>query len=270
MARKAKQGENTMNSKTGWARVWLVLGVGALGIAFAVSMSAQVKTETTTTHGQAVHEVTVEHGEVVLVEGNDLMVKMQDGTIRHFANVPDSARATVDGQKLGIHDLKPGMNLQRTLTVITTPKTVTTVQTVTGKVWHINPPHSVILTLEDGTNQSFKIPDGQKFTVDGQETDAWGLKKGMKVSATKIVEVPEIEAEHQQHVTGSMPPPPLPPPANQPILIASAAPEPTLAAQAPAAPAELPKTGSLLPLIGLLGSLALFCSFGLRAIRRTF
>jgi hypothetical protein len=267
MAVKAKQGENTMNVKTGWAQAWLMLGVGALCVAFAVSMSAQVKTETNTTSGQAVQEATVESGEVVLVEGNDLVVKMQDGTIRHFANVSESARATVDGQQLGIHDLKPGMKLQRTLTVTTTPKTITTVQTVTGKVWHINPPTSVILTLEDGTNQKFNIPKDQKFTVEGQETDAWGLKKGMKVSATKIVEVPETEVEHQRQVTGSMPPPPPAPPADQPILIAMAAPEPAPAAPAPA---ELPKTGSLVPLIGLLGSLALLCSFGLRAIRSTF
>ena len=259
-----------MNSKAGWARAWAVLGVGALSLAFAVSMSAQVKTETTTTHGQAVHEVTVEQGEVVLVKGNDLVIKMQDGTIRHFANVPESDRATVDGQQLGIHDLKPGMKLQRTLTVITTPKTITTVQTVTGKVWHINPPNSVILTLEDGTNQKFNIPKGQKFTVDGQETDAWGLKKGMNVSATKIVEVPETEVEHQRQITGSMPPPPPAPPADQPILISSAAPEATLAAPASAAPTELPKTGSPVPLIGLLGGLALFCSFALRVIRSAF
>ena len=254
-----------MNAKAGWARVWAVFGVGALSLAFAVSMSAQVKTETTTTHGQAVHEVTVEQGEVVLVKGNDLVIKMQDGTIRHFANVPESVRVTVDGQQLGIHDLKPGMKLQRTLTVITTPKTITTVQMVTGKVWHINPPDSVILTLEDGTNQKFNIPKGQKFTVDGQETDAWGLKKGMKVSATKIVEAPETEVEHQRRITGSMPPPPPTPPADQPILIASAAPEATLAA-----PTELPKTGSPVPLIGLLGGLALFCSFALRVVRSAF
>ena len=254
-----------MNSKAGWARVWAVFGVGALSLAFAVSMSAQVKTETTVTHGQAVHEVTVEQGEVVLVKGNDLVIKMQDGTIRHFANVPESDRVTVGGQQLGIHDLKPGMKLQRTLTVITTPKIITTVQTVTGKVWHINPPNSVILTLEDGTNQKFNIPKGQKFTVDGQETDAWGLKKGMNVSATKIVEVPETEVEHQRQITGSMPPPPPAPPADQPILIASAAPEATLAA-----PTELPKTGSPVPLIGLLGGLAVFCSFALRLIRSAF
>ena len=134
-----------MKSKTGWTRAWLVLAVGAMCLAFTLSMSAQVKTETTTERGQAVHESTVERGEVVLVSGNDLVVKMENGEIRHFANVPESVKATVDGRELGIHDLKPGMKLQRTLTVTTTPKTITTVQTVTGKVWQITPPNSVRL-----------------------------------------------------------------------------------------------------------------------------
>ena len=144
-------------------------------LAFALSMSAQVKTETTTTAGQHSHDVTVERGEVVHVSGNDLVVKMEDGTMRHFANVPESARVDVGGQQLGIHDLKPGMKLERTITVTTTPKTITTVKSVTGKVWHVSPPNTVILTLEDGTNQQFKIPKNQKFTVDGQVTDAFGL-----------------------------------------------------------------------------------------------
>src|ERR1700746_3866882 len=172
-----------MNSATGWTRVWLVLAVGVMCFAFAISMSAQVKTTTDTTSGQAAHEVSVERGEVVVVQGNDLVVKMEDGTIRHVANVPESARVDVDGKELGIHDLKPGMKLQRTITTTTTPRMVTTVQSVTGKVWHVTPPNSVILTLEDGTNQKFQIPQGQKFTINGQQTDAFGLRKGMTISA---------------------------------------------------------------------------------------
>ncbi len=256
-----------MNSKTGWTRVLLVIAVGTMFLAFALSMSAQIKTETNTTSGEATKEITVERAEVVLVNGNDLVVKMEDGSIRHFPNVPESARVTVDDKQLGIHDLKPGMKLQRTITVTTTPQTITTVQTVQGKVWHISPPNSVILTLDNGTNQQFKIPKGQKFMVDGQETDAWGLKKGMNVSATKVVEVPQTTIDQQRKLTGSMPPPPPPPPADAPILVAQL--EPTPAPSAPA-PAELPKTGSLLPLIGLLGSLSLLSSFGLRVIRSIF
>ena len=257
-----------MNSTAGTTRVLIVLGVAVMCFAFAVSMSAQVKTHTTTRSGQAVQEITVERGEVVYVSGNDLMVKMEDGSIRDFHNVPESARVTVGSRQLGIHDLKVGMKLERTLTVTTTPQTVTTVMSVTGKVWHISPPNSVTLTLEDGTNQVFKIPRDQKFTVDGQQTDAWGLRKGMRVSATKIVEEPVIVAEHRHQLTGSMPPPPPVPPADEPILIAAATPAPAPLSAPAASSGELPKTGSFLPLIGLVGVFSLVCAIGLKIIRK--
>ncbi len=244
-------------------RVWLMLAATAVFFACAVSMSAQVQTSTETTAGATTKEVTVEKGEVVYVSGNDLVVKAADGSLRYFPNVSESARANVDGRQLGIHDLRPGMILQRTITVTKTPTVVTTVKTVTGTVWHVNPPNTVILTLEDGTNQQFKIPKDQKFDIDGQKLDAWGLKKGMKVSATKIVEEPVDVYERHQRVSGTLPPPPPAPPAEQPILIAEATPPPAPAA----APVEMPKTGSFLPLIGLLGGLSLLFSFGVRAIR---
>jgi hypothetical protein len=258
-----------MNSKAGWTSTFLILGIGLICLAFAASMNAQVQTETNTTAHAPSVVTQVESGEVVTVSGNDLVVKMADGTIRHIANVPESARVTVDGQQLGIHDLKPGMKLQRTITTTTTPKTVTTVQSVTGKIWNVMPPVSVILTLEDGKNQRFTIPKGQKFNVNGQMLDAWGLKKGMTISATKIVEVPETVVTKQTNNTGTMPvaaapptPPPAPPPADVPILIAVLeVPDP--------APAELPRTASPLPLIGLLGLLSLASSLALRTARKT-
>ena len=256
-----------MKSRNGRMKIGLVLAVGITSIAFAVSSFAQVQTQKTTTAGPAAKEVTVERGEVVFVQGNDLVVKMEDGSIRHLPNVPETARVTVDGRQLGIHDLKPGMKLQRTITTTTVPQTVKTVQTVTGKVWQVSPPNSVILTLENGKNQAFKIPKGQKFTIDGQEVDAFGLKKGMVVTATKIVEAPETVVSSQKSVTGTMPPPPPAPPANVPILVAKEAPAPTVAAEAPAAPKKLPKTASDLPLIGLLGLLCLSASFGVKFLR---
>src|SRR5215472_15264431 len=96
-----------MSSKIATTRVWFVLGVGVLFIAFTVNASAQVQTQSSTTSGASTQEVTVERGEVVAVSGNDLVVKMEDGTLRNFENVPESARATVDGREVGIHDLKP-------------------------------------------------------------------------------------------------------------------------------------------------------------------
>jgi hypothetical protein len=253
-----------MNAKTRWTNTWLVLLVAGVCLAFTLSMTAQVQTNTSETSHAASVQTSVARGEVVYVSGNDLVVKMEDGTLKHINNVPESARATVDGKEIGIHDVKVGMKLEKTITTTTTPKTITTVQTVTGKVWHVTPPTSVILTLEDGTNQQFKIPKDQKFNVDGQMLDAWGLKKGMKVSATKIVEKPTTEVAQEAKISGQMPPPPPAPPADAPILVAVAAPTPAPAA---AAPAELPKTGSPLALIALLGMLSTGASFGLKAIR---
>jgi hypothetical protein len=255
-----------MNSRIDSSRVWPVIALGAIFLAFTIGMTAQVQTQTSTTSHAPTHEVSVARGEVLYVSGNDLIVKMEDGTIRHFDHVPESDRVTVNGQQLGIHDLKPGMKLERTLTVVTTPHTITTVKSVTGKVWHVNPPKTVILTLEDGTNQQFTVPQDQKFTIDGRETDVFGLKKGMKVTATKVVEEPVTVVEHRRQLTGTMPPAPPAPPADVPILIAEATPPPAPGA----APAELPKTGSVLPLIGLLGGLSLLSSPGLMVIRRTF
>jgi LPXTG-motif cell wall-anchored protein len=257
-----------MNARAKTMRVLMILAVGAIGLAFTVRMSAQVQTSTDTTHGAATHEVKVVGATVISVEGNDVIVKMDDGTIRHVENVPESAHATVDGREVGVHDLKPGMHLQKTITTTTIPKVITTTKTVTGKVWHVNPPLSVILTMEDGTNQQFKIPKGQKFTVNGQELDAFGLKKGMIVNATKVVEEPITVVQQQAKVTGSMPPAPPPPAPDQPILVAVVTPAPAPAPAAEAAPAALPKTGSELPLTGLLGFLSLAGSAGVRLFRK--
>jgi hypothetical protein len=116
-----------MKSSNSWMRSGLVLAIGTVCIAFARNAGAQVQTTTTTTAGQSSQVVKVDRGEVLAVEGNDLMVRMADGSIRHFENIPESAKATVGGKQLGIHALKPGMKLERTITTTTTPQIVTTV-----------------------------------------------------------------------------------------------------------------------------------------------
>lgn len=258
-----------MNSKKSLAQIKMVLAVGAVYLVFALSINAQVQTSTSTEHGQATKDVQVERGEVVWVSGNDLIVKRDDGQILHFPNVPDSTKVNVDGRQLSVHELQPGMKLQRTITTTTTPKTVTTTQNVTGTVWHVTPPTSVILRLEDGTNQQFRIPRGQKFMINGRETDARDLRRGMTVTATRVVEEPITVVDQQRHITGTMPPPPPAPPANTPILVVVSRPVPAPAEEAAAEPAaKLPKTGSMVPAIGLLGILFLGTSFGLTMARK--
>ena len=98
-----------MSTKVTLRPLLFMLAVWAVCLPLALGMTAQVQTQTTTTAQTPTVQTTVERAEVVTVSGNDLVVKMEDGTIRHIANVPESARVTVDGQQLGIHDLKPGM-----------------------------------------------------------------------------------------------------------------------------------------------------------------
>jgi len=237
---------------------------GIASLSFALVANAQVKTETNTIHEPATKTISVDRGEVVYASGSDLVLKKDDGSIVHFANVTDTA--TVDGERVAIDALEPGMKLERTITTTTTPHTVTTVQTVTGKVWHVSPPHFVILTLEDGTNHKFDLPNDHKVFVDGRLVDAWSLKKGMKISATRVIEAPGIAVARQTKLTGSAPAP-IALAANEPIFFTMLETAPARLTVAEAIPASLPETGSSLPLIGLLGVLALGSFVGLRAIR---
>jgi len=237
---------------------------GAVCLASFWPVAAQVQTSKTVTHGEPTHEVKVERGEVVYVSGNNLVVKLESGELEHFSNVPDSVTVLVDGQHLNVHQLKPGMKLERQTVTTTTPKVITTVETVTGKVFHVSPPNSVILTLDNGQNQRFTIPNGQKFMVNGQETDAFALRKGMVVSAQRVTEVPATVITQQVKRTGKMPPPPPAPKADVPMLVAAAPPAEAPAAPAEQTPAKLPKTASELPLIGLLGFV--FCGISLASM----
>jgi hypothetical protein len=253
-----------------------LLAAGA-AVVLVTAAYAQVQTATSVEHGVATSQVTIERGEVVYVSGNDVMIKMEDGSLRHFPDVPESARIDVDGKMLGVHDMKPGMKVQRTTITTTTPQTVTTVQTVTGKVWYVQAPNVLILTLADGTHQRFHIPKDQKFDVDGQTVDAFALKRDMNVTATKIVEVPTVEVTQTKTVTGeaapkvaAAPPPPTPP-ASVPILVA----ESTPAAETTPAPAtaetpapEATSPASMTWKIVLLVLLVLAVAIGWIALRK--
>ncbi len=247
-----------------------LLAAGALCIAFALTASGQVQTNTSTAvAGGTTKSIKVERGTVVYVSGNSCVIKAEDGTLRHFDNVPESVTVTVDGKQLNIHQIQPGMVIERQTITTTTPRMITTVQTVTGTIWQISPPSMVILTLADGTNLNFTIPKGQKFTVDGQQVDAFSLKKGMKIDAQKIVEQPETVITQHVKRTGIAPPPPEAPKPDVPMLVAveAPAPPPVETAAAEPAPTQLPKTASDLPLVGLLGLLFCGVSLSVTAVR---
>ena len=271
--------------------IFTMVVVGMVSAMAALNAAAQDTSRTQTTQGTPTMTTSVERGEVVYVSGNDVVVKMDTGEIRHVV-VPDTARATVDGKEVSVRDLKPGMKLQRTITTTSTPKTVKTIRTVEGTVFNVIAPSSVILSFPDGPNKQYMIPKDQKFLIDGKQLTAFELKKGMKIGATVVTESGEISVAETRTIVGTAPPPPPPPPtpvyvgillieaappAPAPARSAAARPAPApapapaqRAAAAPEpAPTALPKTGSSLPLVGVLGLLFCAVSVSMRMLRRS-
>ena len=130
-----------------------------LGIA-----SAQDTSTSSTQTGQSTVTTEVKSGTIVYASGNDVVVKLDDGTVKHVV-VPESTTITVDGKDLTVHDLQPGMKVTRKITTTTTPVTVQTVRTVKGKVWYVSPPHTLILSFPDGTNKKYNVPDGAMLSL---------------------------------------------------------------------------------------------------------
>lgn len=244
-----------------------LLAVAILAL-FATVVIAQDTTTTNVTKAQPTKTYAVERGEVVYVSGDQVVVRLENGEIRSVT-VPPGATAVVDGKTIGIADLKPGMKLQRTVTTTTTPQLITTIRTIQGTVWHVSPPKTVILTLGSGENKKYNVPKDQVFMIGDEKKTVFELKKGMKVTATVVTRVPETEVAHEKAVTGTLPPPPATPVMEGALLIEDA---PT--AKAAPAPAEvasaqkLPKTGSLVPLVGLLGMGFTLVGFGIDRFRK--
>ena len=137
--------------------------------------------------------------EVVEVEGNYLLVKLESGEVRVF-NVSPERRFIVDGKPLTVQQLKPGTILTATFT--SKPPVGAPVTTVTGKVWYASG-NTVIITFPDGTNKSYTVPASFKFTVNGESVPVGKLRKGMKVTAHRIPEPPAMEMSSDVQVTGT-------------------------------------------------------------------
>ena len=143
-------------------------------------------------------------GTVEYVEGNHLVVRTADGNIREF-NVPESRKFTIDGRDVTVHDLKRGTQLSAIVTTTTTSVTDRTTTVGTGTVWWVAG-KTVIITLPNGENRTYTVEDSFKFNVEGNKTaNVSDLKKGMKISAEKIVEEPRTEIVSNTVVTGQAP-----------------------------------------------------------------
>jgi hypothetical protein len=188
----------------------MIRGTGCV-IAFAaitIGVCAQDTSVTTVQHGPSSFDTQVRNAEVVYVEGNDLVLKLENGRVEHLV-VPDSDKFHIDGQALTVRDLKPGTKITETITTTRSPKYVNTVRTIEGKVWHVSAPETLILSLGDGTQKQYTVPDHAKFTINGEsDKTIFDLKKGMKVQATVVTDSAHDVIEQSKTVIGQAPPTP--------------------------------------------------------------
>ena len=143
-------------------------------------------------------------GVVDWVQGDTLVARMQpQGDYKVFL-VQSGREFVIDGQTKHIADLKPGTVLTATVTTTTRPVTVRTTSVLNGTVWWVQGSY-VILTLENGENHEYQVPASFKFTVEGKPASVSELRKGMKVSASKIIEEPHTELATNTAITGTAP-----------------------------------------------------------------
>jgi hypothetical protein len=232
----------------------------------ALAWTQDVSTSTVQ-HGPSSFETNVRNAEVVYVEGNDLVLKVENGRLEHLV-IPETDKFHIDGREASVYDLKPGMKLTETITTTTTPRYVKTIRTIEGKVRHVTPPHSVIVTLPDHEHMIYKVPSHATFTINDKPQTVFELRKGMKFKATIVKDEPETVIESAKHVVAQATPAPVIPQEVGTLLIEEAKPEAPVTIVRADLTEGLPETGSWLPLIGFVGAFATAASLGLRVCRR--
>ena len=196
-------------------RLSAIMVMVALVFAFVSAASAQ----TTTT-------VDVRSFEVIAVDGNKLVVRDQKGTQEY--TVPDDFRFTVDGKKLSVSELKPGMKGTATITTTTTIKPVYVTDVREGTVLKAGPSAITVLDKE-GLRKRFSQDQldqrGIQILKDGRVMRIGELKEGDQLTATIVTQVaPVVVTEQEVQAT-------LDKSAGEPAKMAAAAPaQPTPAA----------------------------------------
>ena len=162
--------------------------------------------KTTTPSGAAKVTTSQMTGEVVLVDGNNLLVRMTPSGQYRIFNVEPTRQVMIDGQPRTVRELTPGTILTATITTTEQPVTDRTATVTNGTVWFVDKARNhLIVTLDNGENRSYDVPQGFKFTVEGRPATIEDLRQGMKLSATKMVATPRTEMSKTTVVTGKAP-----------------------------------------------------------------
>lgn len=191
-----------MNLKTRVLAHFAATLVLSAGMAWGQAPNAKAGTQVT---GEKV-KIDVRNGSVIYASGDDLVVKMSDGTVKHVV-VPSDFRFQVDGKNLATKELKPGTMLTQVVETMTKEEVVNTVRNVDATVRMVAPPYLTVTTAE-GETKRVKVPQDTTFTVDGQKKTLFDLKEGMKLTGTVVTHTPTTVVSSKSVVGGTTNPTP--------------------------------------------------------------
>ena len=179
--------------------------MGAAGVVLLLAGTAAAQnTSKAIESGTAQFTVAQVSGEVVMVDGNYLLVKIRPIGVQRWFSVRPDRQFIIDGQPKTISQLTPGTVLTATAVTKTLPVTVRTTTITNGTVLNVSG-RNLSVRLENGERRSYTVPDSFRFNVDGKSVSVYQLQKGMSVTATKIVSEPESEISTLTVVTGKAP-----------------------------------------------------------------
>jgi LPXTG cell wall anchor motif len=239
--------------------------------AFTGATSAQERTVEEKEAGAAETRVDTRNSTVAYIEGDHLVVRLEDGRLEAM-RIPSEERFNIEGQKLSLQELKPGMVLTDQTISTSRPVVVKTVEIHDGTVWYAGPTRLVVRT-HAGKMVDYRVPEWATVKVSGEVEALHQLKRGDHITATITTEEPMTIVNRETSSHGHHPVAEVETSQSEPASLTepeTAASEPAEAASTADATEELPATASQMPLLGLLGLLALGMSAGLRLVRKLF
>ena len=178
--------------------------LGMLALSLAATVAAQTTQTKETVPGGAPKVTTVELKGEVVATGSTWLIAKDAAGVYHVYDVKPGRKAIVDGVPKTVDQLRPGTMLTAKYTTTETPLVTRTTKITKGTVFWASST-LLIATLENGENKEYQVPSDFKFDVEGKQLSTMELKPGMKLSATRIVEVPHSVITEDIMVTGTAP-----------------------------------------------------------------